>query len=240
MVSSYHYGLRYVVGTSLPYASVVEEYSGTSTTPSARYDYGDDLVRMDRGGVYYYIYDGLGSARQLVNTSGAVADAYSYDAFGEMALHTGSTQNPFLSNAQQFDGASGDYYLRARYYDQGNGRFISQDPFNGKSANSVSLQRYLYASNDPVDRIDPSGREDLVPLSIGSAEAVAVDRLETVAVQGAKVLAKDVAESEVAVVEDQVAAVEANPAGPSFSVGPNGSITLDLLRKYPALEVQGF
>ena len=44
----------YVVDTSLPYASVVEEYTGASTTPSARYDYGDDLVRMDRGsGVYY-------------------------------------------------------------------------------------------------------------------------------------------------------------------------------------------
>ena len=59
----------YVVDTSLAYASVVEEYSGTNTVPSARYDYGDDLVRMDRGGVYYYIYDGLGSTRQLVNTA---------------------------------------------------------------------------------------------------------------------------------------------------------------------------
>ena len=218
----------YVVDTSVPYASVVEEYAGASTTPSARYDYGDDLVRMDRGsGVYYYIYDGLGSTRQLVNPAGAITDTWGYSAFGELASHTGGTVNPFLFNAQQFDGASGNYYLRARYYDQSAGRFISQDPFNGKSANPVSLQRYLYASNDPIDRIDPSGREDLVSLSIGSAEAVAVDGFETAAVQGAKVLAKDVAENEVAVVEDQLAAVEANPAGPSFSVGPNGSITLD-------------
>jgi len=87
---------------------------------------------MDRGsGVYYYIFDGLGSTRHLVNTSGAVTDTWGYSAFGELASHTGSTANPFLFNAQQFDPALGDYYLRARYYDQGNGRFISQDPFGG-------------------------------------------------------------------------------------------------------------
>ena len=33
----------YVVDTSLPYASVVEEYN--NGTLAARYDYGDDLVR---------------------------------------------------------------------------------------------------------------------------------------------------------------------------------------------------
>ena len=145
--------------TSLAYASVVEEYSGTATMPSARYDYGDDLVRMDRGGVYYYIYDGLGSTRQLINTAGTVTDSYGYSSFGEMAAHTGSTVNPFLFNAQQFDGASGDYYLRARYYDQSNGRFISQDPYEGNSQDPATLHRYLYSSCDPTNMIDPSGEE---------------------------------------------------------------------------------
>ena len=59
----------YVVDTSLPYASVVEEYYGSTLangTLAARYDYGDDLVRMDRGGVYYYLYDGLGSTDHLI------------------------------------------------------------------------------------------------------------------------------------------------------------------------------
>ena len=130
----------------------------------ARYDYGDDLVRMDRGsGVYYYIYDGLGSTRQLVSTTGAVTDGYAYSAFGEMASRTSTgtpTVNPFLFNAQQFDQASGTYYLRARYYDQSNGRFISQDPYSGNDNDPISLHRYLYASNDPVERVDPSGESD--------------------------------------------------------------------------------
>jgi len=170
-VSSAGTTTSYVVDDSLPYASVVEEYSGGSL--AARYDYGDDLIRMDRGsGVYYYLYDGLGSTRQLVNTSGTVTDSYGYSAFGEMAADTGNTANPFLFNAQQFDRASGDYYLRARYYDQSNGRFISQDPFAGDEEDPISLHRYLYASNNPVSRVDPGGEEDTL---VGSLTSFAVN-----------------------------------------------------------------
>ena len=168
----------YVVDTSLPYASVVEEYTGGSTTPSARYDYGDDLVRMDRGsGVYYYIYDGLGSTRQLVNTGGAVTDSYGYSAFGELASRTpstGGTVNPFLFNAQQFDQASGTYYLRARYYDQSNGRFISQDPLSGSNDDPVSLHRYLYANADPIDNYDPTGKETLCEILVANIIGISV------------------------------------------------------------------
>jgi len=75
-----------------------------------------------------------------------VSDRYGYSAFGEMASRTpstGGTANPFLFNAQQFDGASGNYYLRARYYDQSNGQFISQDPYEGDNQDPVSLHPYL-------------------------------------------------------------------------------------------------
>ena len=98
-VSSTGTTTNYVVDTSLLYASVVEEYNGTTLT--VWYDYGDDLVRMDRGSrVYYYLYDGLGSTRQLVNPAGTVTGSYGNSTFGEMVLHTGSTVNPFLFNAR--------------------------------------------------------------------------------------------------------------------------------------------
>ena len=172
-VSSAGATINYVVDTSLPYASVVEEYNGT--TLAARYDYGGDLLRMDRtspASVSYYLYDGLGSTRQLVNTGGAVTDTWGYSAFGEMAAHTGTTANPFLFNAQQFDGASGNYFLRARYYDQSTGRFISQDPFEGVDNNPISLHRYFYTADDPVNYTDPGGRdlgETLVAIGITTA-----------------------------------------------------------------------
>ena len=40
------------------------------------------------------------------------------------------------------------------------GRFISQDPFGGSDADPISLHRYLYAGNDPVDMIDPGGQDE--------------------------------------------------------------------------------
>jgi RHS repeat-associated protein len=177
----------YVVDVSLPYASVVEEYSGS--TLAARYDYGDDLVRMDRaGGTYYYLYDGLGSTRQLVNAGGAVTDAYSYDAFGEGLSHGPSSGalNPFLFNAQQFDSASGDYFLRARYYDPSNGRFLSQDPYNGDNDDPISLHRYLYANDDAVNRVDPGGKESFGEVLTGMAIGAMIGGLSNAAIVGAR------------------------------------------------------
>jgi hypothetical protein len=43
------------------------------------------------------------------------------------------------------------------------------DTFEGITNDPASLHKYLYASADPVDRIDPSGNEDLASLSIGSS-----------------------------------------------------------------------
>ncbi len=154
----------YLVDTNTAFARVMEEYTGGAL--SVRYDYGDDLLRQDRtasgGSLSYYLYDGLGSTRQLTNSAGAVTDGYLYDAYGVGLLHSPSSGvvNAFLFQGQQFDAASNDYYQRARYYDPTTGRFLSQDPFEGNSNDPISLHRYLYAGDDPMDNIDPSGNED--------------------------------------------------------------------------------
>jgi len=66
----------------------------------------------------------------------------------ELTLHSGTDR-----------GVHFNYYLRARYYDQSNGRFISQDPFGGSDYDPVSLHRYLYAGIDPTNRVDPTGED---------------------------------------------------------------------------------
>jgi RHS repeat-associated protein len=166
----------YLVDTTVGFPSVVEEHSGSGSL-LARYALGDDLIRMDRSGVSsYYVFDGLGSTRALTNSSGAVTDSYVYDAYGEQVSGTGSTTNAFRFDAQQLDGGTGDYFLRARYYSQSDGRFLSQDPFGGSNDDPIELHRYLYAGDDPANMVDPGGQDETVAeVDEASADAVAAE-----------------------------------------------------------------
>ncbi len=124
----------------------------------AGYVYGDDLIRMRRdGNNAYYHYDGNHSTRFLTDATGDVTDTYAYDAFGNLLASTGSTLNYYLYTGQQYDPNLGFYYLRARYYQPENGRFISMDPFMGHIHDPISLHKYLYAHNNPVNLYDPTG-----------------------------------------------------------------------------------
>jgi hypothetical protein len=40
--------------------------------------------------------------------------------------------------------------------------YFPRDPEDGKSRDPRTLHRYLYASGDPVNRVDPFGRADLI------------------------------------------------------------------------------
>ena len=51
----------------------------------------------------FYGYDGHGSVRSLTNSSGAITDAYTYDAFGNFTASTVTTPNNYLYCGEQFD-----------------------------------------------------------------------------------------------------------------------------------------
>ncbi len=134
-------------------ANIHLEYDGGSL--AAVYTTGlraDSVLEMTRGGQsYYYLQDGLGSTTALTNATGSVVDSYRYDAFGN-PVSTGTVENPFTFTGREYDGEDGIYFYRARYYDPGTGRFLSEDP-------SPSFNPYPYAGNDPVDFVDPSGTD---------------------------------------------------------------------------------
>src|SRR5262249_882340 len=62
----------------------------------------------------------------------------------------------YLSERQD---ETGLFYLHARYYDPALGRFVSADPTIPTGSN-VHLNRYAYASNNPIGRLDPGGYDD--------------------------------------------------------------------------------
>jgi RHS repeat-associated protein len=150
------------------YAQVVEEVVSSAVT--RQYTYGlqsinERQIVASTWTPSFYSYDGAGAVRQLTNAAGAVTDTYDYDAFGNEVNHTGTTPNNYLYRAEQYDSDLGLYYLRARYYNPLTGRFLSRDPrqlCDCSLRHPASLHAYGYASADPVNRVDPSGRADAV------------------------------------------------------------------------------
>jgi RHS repeat-associated protein len=124
----------------------------------ARYTQGksldEPLAQLRSGTSSYYEADGLGTITSLSNTSGALAQTYTFDSFGNQTASSGSLTNPFRYTAREFDPETGIYEYRARYYDQNIGRFVSEDParFNGRGPNF-----YAYVKNSPVGKFDPTG-----------------------------------------------------------------------------------
>jgi RHS repeat-associated protein len=108
----------------------------------------------------FFGYDGSDTFRQLTNAAGAVSDTYVYDAFGDKIDSTGTTPNNYFYRGEQYDSDLNFYYLRARYYNPATGRFMSRDPLDGHISIPVTLHKYLYASGNPVNRIDRSGKAD--------------------------------------------------------------------------------
>jgi RHS repeat-associated protein len=109
----------------------------------------------------YYLHDGQGSVRALADDTGAITDQYTYTAFGEMLGRQGTTENPYLYTGQRFDELTGLYQLRARYYDPTGGRFLSRDPFEDNIIDPKEINRYVYAANNPVNLVDPTGQSAL-------------------------------------------------------------------------------
>ena len=156
----------FVVDKNRQYAQVLEERDGTGSL-TVSYVYGDDLISQQRGiNTFHYLYDGQLSTRALSNDAEDITDTYTYDAFGVILDQAGTTQNNYRYTGEQFDPNVGFYYLRARYYDQSTGRFVTTDPYQGRMHEPVTLHKYIYGNGNPVMYSDPSG---YTSLSIGSA-----------------------------------------------------------------------
>jgi RHS repeat-associated protein len=65
------------------------------------------------------------------------------------------------SRTVEMAGKSTDF-MHARYYSPNLGRFVSVDSVGGDVGNSQSWNRYAYARNNPLKRIDPDGNEDVI------------------------------------------------------------------------------
>ncbi|VAW07822.1 hypothetical protein MNBD_ACTINO02-2805, partial [hydrothermal vent metagenome] len=109
------------------------------------------LAGLDRHGDLSFLY----------TAAGVVSDTAVFDPFGDAVAETGST-DPMLGFQADFtDPVSGQVWLGARWYDGGWAAFLSRDTVFGEQGSPVSLNRYTYASNNPLSYWDPDGRKGL-------------------------------------------------------------------------------
>ena len=83
---------------------------------------------------------------------------YYYDPFGVMLNQQEGVTNPFKFAGGYLD-ASGFEQFGVRYYSPSLGRWTQQDPVGGSLGDLNSANRFVYAGDDPVNQVDPSGKD---------------------------------------------------------------------------------
>ena len=121
---------------------------------------------------YYYHSDHLGSASMISDYKGDEYQRIEYTPYGETWVektsNTGLEYLPYKFTAKELDEETGLYYYGARYLDPKYSMWISTDPALGDYVsqsskgeggiyNSVNLNLYHYANNNPVKYTDPDG-----------------------------------------------------------------------------------
>src|SRR5262249_48598282 len=115
----------------------------------------DYLVK--NGATYRIISDHLGSLRLIVNAStGTVVQRLDYDEFGNILQDSNPGFQPFGFAGGLHDPQTNPPRFGARDYDAETGRWTAKDPilFDGRDPNL-----YGYVINDPINGLDPYGKD---------------------------------------------------------------------------------
>lgn len=105
---------------------------------------------------------------------------YAYDAFGNLLGQEEAFPNRILYAGQLYDQETGQYYLRARYYNPTIGRFSQEDTYWGDG-----LKLYAYCANNPVRYFDPSGHQKK-PNCPGTEGEAATDKQPGVEIESSR------------------------------------------------------
>ena len=122
----------------------------------------------------------------MTDSSGNAVNSYGYDPLGNI---NGSQEQTGINNPWKFaggfyDSSTGLTKFGIRYYDPTIGRWTQRAPIGGSLQETLKANPYVYAANDAVNAVDPSGAQDCLGALLTNAAAT-VGGITTVSVGGA-------------------------------------------------------
>ncbi len=114
---------------------------------------------IEGGKYYFYLTDHLGNNRVVANESGTIVQSNHYYPYGmSFTEGTQTSSQPYKFGGKELDTQKGLnwYDFEKRQMDPVIGRFPTPDPLAEKY---YSVSPYVYCDNNPMNRIDPDGRD---------------------------------------------------------------------------------
>jgi len=155
--------------------NILAEYKGSNNLQATyvnALDVDENIAKTIGQNIYYFLQDGLGSVRNLVDASEVVQNTYDYYAFGkDLGTPTENVVNQFNFTAREWDEESTLYFYRTRHYAPALGRFIQKDVYfidllmaqNELQATAEQIRKllplYTYVNDNPINQLDPFGKK---------------------------------------------------------------------------------
>jgi RHS repeat-associated protein len=122
------------------------------------YLYGQGRIAQEETEVEYFLGDALSSVRQLTDSSTVVTLTQHYEPYGSVLISDGNGESVFQFTGEMQNNITNLVYLRSRYLSPNVGRFIARDSWDGNYLNPLSLNKWIYVEDSPINLTDPSGR----------------------------------------------------------------------------------
>ncbi len=111
--------------------------------------------------IFWYHPDYLGNVDLVTERGGYAHEYFQYNPWGEEMhqwnANTFSFSSPYRFNSKEKDQETGLHYYGARYYQSKLSVWMSVDPLAHETG-----QQYGFVRNNPILRIDPDGKKDIV------------------------------------------------------------------------------